>query len=329
MRAASYDALNRVSGISYTSGTAISFTYDSGPNALGRLTQMSDEAGTTTWTYNSQGRIASRTQTEGTLSQSLTYAYDGSGRLSQVTYPSGRIISYGYDAQGRINTLKLNGLPLLSNVQYQAFGPAKSWTWGNNTNYNRSFDNDGRMASYPLGTTNLRSLSFDAASRIYGITDTSPAANQVMGYDTLDRLTSWVAPNVNQSYSFDANGNRTSFILGSTPYSYTYPSTSNRLASVSGPTAKTENYDLAGNLIGDGTNTFVYNSRGRLSQVTGGGSTVSYLINGLGQRIVKRGASPTYFLFDQGGHLTGEYDASNTPIEETVYLGDIPVAVLK
>jgi YD repeat-containing protein len=325
----SYDALNRVSGISYTSGTAISFTYDSGPNALGRLTQMSDEAGTTTWTYNSQGRIASRTQTEGTLSQSLTYAYDGSGRLSQVTYPSGRIISYGYDAQGRINTLKLNGLPLLSNVQYQAFGPAKSWTWGNNTNYNRSFDNDGRMASYPLGTTNLRSLSFDAASRIYGITDTSPAANQVMGYDTLDRLTSWVAPNVNQSYSFDANGNRTSLTLGSTLYSYLYPAASNRLASVAGPTPKTESYDLAGNLIGDGTNSFVYNSRGRLSQVTAGGSTVSYLINGLGQRIVKNGASPTYFLFDQGGHLTGEYDASNTPIEETVYLGEIPVAVLK
>ena len=33
-------------------------------------------------------------------------------------------------------------------------------------------------------------------------------------------------------------------------------------------------------------------------------------------------------MYDEAGHLIGEYDASGTMIEETVYLGDMPVAVL-
>jgi RHS repeat-associated protein len=34
------------------------------------------------------------------------------------------------------------------------------------------------------------------------------------------------------------------------------------------------------------------------------------------------------YVYDEAGHLIGEYDASGAVIEETVYLGDIPVAVL-
>ncbi len=48
-----------------------------------------------------------------------------------------------------------------------------------------------------------------AASRISGYTDTVPAANQLLAYDNLDRLTRWITPSTNQSYTYDANGNRT------------------------------------------------------------------------------------------------------------------------
>ena len=34
------------------------------------------------------------------------------------------------------------------------------------------------------------------------------------------------------------------------------------------------------------------------------------------------------YVYDEAGHLIGEYDAAATMIEETVYLGDTPVAVL-
>ena len=35
------------------------------------------------------------------------------------------------------------------------------------------------------------------------------------------------------------------------------------------------------------------------------------------------------YVYDERGHLLGEYDVNGLPLQETVYLGDIPIAVLK
>jgi RHS repeat-associated protein len=37
----------------------------------------------------------------------------------------------------------------------------------------------------------------------------------------------------------------------------------------------------------------------------------------------------TLFLYDEQGQLIGEYDQTGTPIQETIYLGNLPVAVVK
>jgi len=41
------------------------------------------------------------------------------------------------------------------------------------------------------------------------------------------------------------------------------------------------------------------------------------------------GSAATYFVYDESAHLIGEYDTSGALIEETVWMGEIPVAVLK
>ncbi|MBF0525438.1 MAG: RHS repeat-associated core domain-containing protein [Deltaproteobacteria bacterium] len=65
-------------------------------------------------------------------------------------------------------------------------------------------------------------------------------------------------------------------------------------------------------------------------QVTTGGVTTSYAINGLGQRVSKSSTSATtIFVYDEAGHLLGEYDSAGSVIEETVWLGSLPVGVLK
>jgi hypothetical protein len=55
--------------------------------------------------YDALGRVTSKTQTvnAGASSKAFTlgYAY-GSGRQTGITYPSGRIVSYGFNAQVRI-----------------------------------------------------------------------------------------------------------------------------------------------------------------------------------------------------------------------------------
>ena len=65
-----------------------------------------------------------------------------------------------------------------------------------------------------------------------------------------------------------------------------------------------------------------------------GGGSVAYLYNALAQRVRKTGTGPLSsigvvdYVYDDAGQLIGEYDA-NGPVQETVYLGDMPVAVLK
>jgi RHS repeat-associated protein len=59
-------------------------------------------------------------------------------------------------------------------------------------------------------------------------------------------------------------------------------------------------------------------------------NAVSYLYNGLGQMVEKSGSgSTTTLMYDESGHLMGEYDGGGNLIDETVWLGDVPVATLQ
>jgi YD repeat-containing protein len=74
-----------------------------------------------------------------------------------------------------------------------------------------------------------------------------------------------------------------------------------------------------------------YNNAGRLKTLANGSSTETSTYNALGQRIrISGGVNGTVlYAYDEAGHLLGEYDGTGTLIEETVWLGDIPVATLK
>ncbi len=74
-----YDALNRLTAIEGAATEAIRFSYDQGPNGLGRLTGMIDEAGKTTWQYDARGRTTSRTSLWAEATLTLHYTYDGNG----------------------------------------------------------------------------------------------------------------------------------------------------------------------------------------------------------------------------------------------------------
>jgi RHS repeat-associated protein len=87
-------------------------------------------------------------------------------------------------------------------------------------------------------------------------------------------------------------------------------------------------YDAAGHTEGYGSLSFTYNNRGRMEATSA--SSTDYLYNALGQMIEKSGTlGTTAFMQDEAGHLIGEYDGSGNLIEETIWLGDIPVATLQ
>jgi RHS repeat-associated protein len=90
-------------------------------------------------------------------------------------------------------------------------------------------------------------------------------------------------------------------------------------------------YDSAGHATGTGSATFNYMNNGRMSSAVTAAGTFNYVYNPLGQ-LVKRsgpGITLTYFVYDEAGHLVGEYGNTGQLIQETVWLGDIPVATLR
>lgn len=271
----------------------MAFEYDQGTNARGHLTRVTEASGNTQWTFNAQGRVASKQQTIGALARSVSYGYNSAGQLTLITTPSGQTIGYGY-TNNRVTSVTVNGATLLSQVLYEPFGPTRGWSWANGTLTVRDYDTDWQLTL--LDSAGLSSFTFFADGLIQTRTDDAP----------------------------------TTFGLPTGTTNYTPAAASNRLASSTGTQARTYGFDAAGNTTSYTGATFTYNDAGRMSSATAGGVTTSYLLNGLGQRVRKSNASLTrLFVYDEAGHLLGEYDQAGTLIQETVWLEDIPVATLR
>jgi len=331
-----YDAANRVTSTSFTLGgvtdQTLSFTYDTGTNQKGLLTGASDANHSLTWSYDTRGRVTGKGQTTGSVTLSQTYGYNAAGQLSSTTLPSGAVIAYGYNTNGQVTSLTLNGsTTILSGITYDPFGPITSWTWGNGTSANRAFDTDGKITQVDNASgASLKNYSYDDAFRITGISDAGNSAlSWTYGYDNLDRLNAATNTGTSQGWTYDANGNRLTQ-TGSTPSTYTNSSTSNRVSSISGALSRTYGYDTAGNTLSYAGATFTYNHRGRMASASNGGVTATYTYNALGQRIQRVASGvTTLFAFDEAGHLIGEYTSSGAFIQETVWLGDTPIATLR
>ena len=337
-----HDALNRVTSITFADGSKHAYAYDQGANGLGRLTTIteSDLANAVTnqiaYGYDPHGRVTSETRSLAGSNFTSGYQYDAAGRMSAMTYPSGRTVTYAFDALGRISAVStaqgLSSQVVVQNVQYHPFGGVKSYTLGNGQIYTRGYDLDGRIASYTLGGQTF-AIGYDAASRIGFISDVAtPANSNSYGYDDLDRLTNASLPGNVFAYSYDAVGNRLSKTVGSATDTYSYSAKSNRLASITPAASPPRSvlFDANGSTTNDGLNQYTYDARGRMVQATSVLGTTTYQVNALGQRVRKTNAQgDTVFHYDLGGRLIAETAPGGTLKREILYLGDIPVAVIQ
>lgn len=327
----SYDALNRVTSIDYPGTTEdITFTYDdtvNGNKGVGRLTQVTDESGSTSYQYDGKGQLVNETRIINGLSFTTGYQYDAAGLVTQVTYPSGRTVDYQRNNLGQVievaTTANGQTQTLANNISYLPFGPLTSMTYGNGKVLTQTYDQDYRLTS--KHTTGLQQLSYGYTLRnnISSISDLLDSSkSQSFSYDALGRLTDASGDYGTQSYSFDPIGNRLSKTQDGVTDSYTYSSTSHQLQSV-GTTALT--YDAIGNTLTKGDLTFTYNQEGRLATASKTGMNASYTYNAQGQRVkkvVSDGVSTvtTLYHYDQGGQLIAETDELGNLLKEYLYL---------
>jgi RHS repeat-associated protein len=367
-----YDSLNRLKSIDYASGIDTVLEYDGGAtpsaSAAGELTKITDASGSTSYSYDSAGRLTSKTQITNGKTFVVRYTWGSSGsamdKLTSITYPSGTRVKYAYDAYGSVSSVSVspvnaNGagtntavtFPLLSSITYSADSLVTGWRWASTKTQAISYSplERGLVSAYSLGDPNgtgisaglRRTLVRDSAGRITGYTHTNAgiaqgAFNQGFGYDSLNRLTSASLGSSSVGYSYDASGNRTVKAINGTPFSNTIAASSNRLTQLQDTQGtRSVAHDAAGNITGDGVYTYAYSDRGRMSSATTTAGSVAYGYNALEQRVSKSGPGalvPTgaaYFVYDEAGQLLGEYNASGAPLYETAYLGGVPVGVIK
>jgi RHS repeat-associated protein len=335
-----YDSLNRL--ITATSVARLSnvwpgtvnygYSYDNCLNGSGRLCGATGPVGTMAWTYTPQGRVASRTELDSwsdSGSYPLTYTYNAGGQITSLTYPSGAVLQYTYNGNNQIASISVTvdgaTTPIVTNVQYEPFGAVSGWTWGNGATAIRLHNADGNISA--INTTGLGlTYGYDNALRATEIGDqATPSLSWSYGYDTLDRLTSATNANTNEAWTYDANGNRLTETGGPNANEFTYSSTSNRNSS------PLVTYDADGNLLSAPGQSEVYYDAAK--NISDAGEPVA--TNALRQRVANYDSGRT--LWDDAGHIIGEYEwggsfqqlpNSVVPVQETVYLGDLPVATL-
>ena len=117
-------------------------------------------------------------------------------------------------------------------------------------------------------------MAYDPASRITALSDT--AQSWGFTYDNLDRLKTADKTATSLIWDYDPTGNRLFEKLNGVQTDYTTDATSNKLTQL-GTTSRT--YDAVGNLEDNGTLTYSYSGRNRLSQVQGTTAPVVYQYN--------------------------------------------------
>ncbi|MFY9553129.1 MAG: discoidin domain-containing protein [Blastocatellia bacterium] len=238
-----YDSLNRLVSISYnTSGAigvattpAINYTYDNNQstNTKGLLLTVTSGSGySESYSYDSFQRVQSITRMIDGRNYTTSHQLNTASQLTQMTYPSGRVINVGHDSKGRLISMG----SYLTNVTYDAIGQLTGTSLGNGVSENYNYDpNRMQLTTYNAtapggGLGGLMQLSYvyQASAGQSGTGTTAGNAGQLMslfgtiagigegasyGYDVVGRLTTSYTGTNNQSanrrYSYDRWGNRT------------------------------------------------------------------------------------------------------------------------
>jgi len=314
-----YDALNRLTGKQYITGTtcpatpapSVTYRYDEGPNGIGRRTSMTDPSGETAWSYDARGRVTAETkQLEGN-SFVTGYTYRSDDQPVSMTYPDGEVLNYTYDAWGRPQGMS-GSSNYASAAQYTAAGQLQSLTYGNGVATTWGYDPvTARLSSITaFGVLDL-DYTYYPNGNVHTLTDGGQTTT--FGYDELDRLTS-ATGGYSASYSYDPIGNLLSKTEGSVARSLTYPG-----AGQARPHAPTQvdgqpyGYDNNGNLTTRPGQALTYDEENRLIRVVSGTLTTEFTYDGDGNLVKK--VAPEGTTLYVGAYL--EVFASSTPPEPT------------
>jgi RHS repeat-associated protein len=317
----------------------IVYEYDGSPDAVGRLTRVTDPGGETTYTYDVFGNITREARTSEGVTLALAYEYDLVGRLESIGYPSGTDVTMRRNGAGQVEHVLASDLGqtdlIASDIAYLPFGPRRSMLRGNGISETRAHDLEYRLTALSSGPDLDLAYTYDPAGNLTSIDDLAQSVRrQAFAYDGLHRLIHADAPSVygSREYTYDATGNRLTRTVDGATEHYQYDPLSNRLISIDdGQSLLEHRYDAAGNTLSDSSgNTLTYDDRGRLQSFSSPGRQVGTYEYDARERRAKKSAdsSVTHYMYALDGRLLVEAGADGTIRREYVYVDDELVAAL-
>ena len=331
-----YDAANRITREMWDSSPARTATFEYWPD--GMLRRASDPDSTIQFTYTGTGQVETvdTTGTPGSPPLVVSYAYDKTGQITNVTDSLGGSTTYAYDGLNRLSKIEQTGTGVADkrvDFTYDAQGlPARIRRFANlaGTAEVASTDFQYECAGCADRLSGIRHRRLADGLVVHGITlqrndlgdvreIVDADGTHTYGYDLTRQLVSAThTTSANESYTYDPVGNR----LTSHLFAYGYSPTGNRLLQ---DDAYIYRYDGEGNLVeqtsrnGTGTTLFTYDHANRLTGVSQrdalgaeiGRSTYVYDVgdrriqsneNGIVRRYAYDGVNP-FLKFDASGQI--------------------------
>jgi len=347
-----YDPLHRLEVTYYDGTPTVAYYYDQTSfnglaitNGIGRRTGMSDPSGQTAWSYDSEGRALTERRTIAGVLRSISYSHNLDGSLASLTYPSGRVVNYAYNAAAR----PLSAIDTANSINYATaatyapqgalagvkYGVTGGFTGIVTTNtYNPRLQPVLLSASAPAQTVLSFSYGFGLGTANNGNVLTIQNnrvldRSQTFTYDQLNRVltaksTATSGSNCwGENFGYDIWGNLLSRAAGQGGSGCTYEAltvaatTKNQISGFC--------YDSAGNLLRQstcGANDYTYDAENRISTTAG----VTYTYDGDGERVKK--SSGTLYWTGTGSDALAESDLSGNISKEFIFFGGKRIARL-
>jgi RHS repeat-associated protein len=325
-----YDPGHRVLTKSYTDGTpGAGYTYDQsgvwgtpGNNAIGRMVLAYDGVhAATLYSYNIMGQVKQQWDCPPSAwvnggCNSVTASYNLAGDLTQLNYPDGRVVTYGYNLGNQLDQVQVGGTNYWTatdndpNIGFYPNGTPKQVALGNGVTESmvlnkRLQPQEDKVNNSTIGTASLADHSYNYGTQnngnILSVTDNvSSAFTQSFSYDQLNRLATAGESRWGLSFTYDPWGNFLQQSLTSgfaTQHQYTALS-NNRLTGYA--------YDAAGNLLNDTHHQYTFDGASRISQVDSGASKYTY--DPTGDRVRKDTGTNFTEYYHFGGNVLAEQD---------------------
>ena len=358
-----YDAINRplTENFTGTPGVDVVYAYDTCAFGKTRLCQAVTQGATTTYAYDTAGRVVQEGRTISGATYTTAYAFNRQGNPTLITYPDGLQIQYEYNNGGFVERV-LQKLPsatsfsvLVDDLDYSPEGKVSFQKNANGIEATNTYDANKlyrltKKVTKQSGASGTKyqdlEYTYDKVGNITLLKENATTTIQrtvEYVYDNLYRLlsastTAAATLPYRETYTYDAIGN---ILSKSDIGTYTYPSTSvksqyaNPHAVVSTPVTGTLTYDRNGNMLtGNGIATSTWDYKNRPTMLTVGPAATTYSYDHAGDRVVYAfGRNTTVYpnkywnieVSDDSG-LSG---SGGTTTTAHVFLGDQVVATIE